>query len=551
MSRAERQLLRWQSAVQADYLAKRQRDYLLVAVPGAGKTFWAMHTARELIRSGHIQKVVVVAPTTHVKHQWATTAHELGLNIAPDYRNTDGWWPRDADGVAITYAQMASESLLCHANVSKHPTLAVNDEPHHMYYESSWGKSAQDAFGMAAYRIHLSGTPWNKSGFIPWVEYGPDNVVKPDMTYSYRESLTDGVNCDVFFPEYEGRAEWDFDGERVSRGSGDPMSERDQARWLTTILTVPGSNFITKTFIEADAELSRIRDLGQVTAGGMIIAKDVDHADKIADYIHDVLRKPRPVVITSDKPRAGDDLKTFRRSTERWCISVRMVSEGVDIPRLRVLIYATNYTTRLFFRQAVGRVIRGPEPPAKVYLPAHSQLVEFAKEFRDERLEALQKIRERLDCDREERVFTPFSPVRGEVTAAGIIHADGIVSQAELDYARRQLITMGDTRPNTEMVTLLAKYIQRQGTTTTIPCFIEPPAPDSPLQSDRKDALRRATKKIVSQLCNRTGREYSHAYAELNRLLGVKKSRDCDEEQLRKRYEIAKQWLDEAMAGDD
>lgn len=547
MTKTERPLLRWQAAIQADYLAKLQKDYLLVAVPGAGKTFWTLNLGRALMRSGYIEKILITAPTIHVKEQWATTAHELGLNIAHDYRNEDGSWPRDADGVAITYAQMAKEPALHRFNISRQPTLVVNDEVHHVQDEGSWGKAAVEAFELAAYRIHLSGTPWNRTGYIPWVSYGVDGKVIPDNTYSYYESLVDGVNCDVFFPELGGKGEWDFDGQRISRDSSEIMPERDRARWLSTVLAVPESDYIARAFMQADADISHIRDLGQDRAGGMIIAKDVEHADRIADYIQNTLRKPRPTVITSDKPGAADDLRRFRRSSDRWCVSVRMVSEGVDIPRLRVLIYATNYTTRLFFRQAVGRVIRGPEPPAKVYLPADSQLVEYAREFRDERLEALKKNLDPPTLTSERKAPAPFSPVRGEVSSIGVIHADEIVSQDEIDRAHRKIMAVGHAHPTTEMATLMAKVLRQEGVFTPSPQPTIPSGPGLPLQSERKEALRRAQKKIVSQICSTTGQEHSHVNADLNRQVGIQRVRDATEEELQKRFEYAKQWLGEVM----
>ncbi len=35
-----------------------------------------------------------------------------------------------------------------------------------------------------------------------------------------------------------------------------------------------------------------------------------------------------------------------------------MISEGVDIRRLRILVYATNIVTELAFRQITGRIVR-------------------------------------------------------------------------------------------------------------------------------------------------------------------------------------------------
>lgn len=536
----EQPLFRWQAAAQANYFARLPKDYLLVAVPGAGKTFWAMHTARELLKAGRIERILIVAPTKHVKGQWARTAHRVGLNIEPDYRNSDGAWPLDAEGVSMTYSQMFEQSALHRRNVSLRPTLVILDEVHHLQENAGWGRAAAEAFDMAAYRIHLSGTPWNKEGYIPWVTYDSEGKAQADDNYSYMDSLTDGVNCDVFFPKSGARCEWEWDGEIFSRTFEDKVNERDRARRLSTALAVPESNFIATTFQQADSELSQIRALPrQDRAGGLVIAKDITHAEAIADLIAD-LNKPRPPVISSENTNSARLLKNFSSAscTDRWLVSVRMVSEGVDIPRLRVLLYATNVTTRLFFRQAVGRVTRGPEPPAVVYLPADPILLQYAREIRDERLEALRITEKNTDSD-EPRDSKPFQPLRGEAFADGVIHADGPVTQTELDFARHEIEAQGG-RPTVELVTITAKIL-RQHAPGPESATQQPPDPDAPIQSERKEALKQAMKKLISGYCYRTGQEHAKVNAELNEAVGVTRVRDCTEEQLRRRYELAKE----------
>jgi superfamily II DNA or RNA helicase len=537
----ERRLLRWQLAAQADYLGGLRKDYLLVAVPGAGKTFWTMHTARELIKIGRIERIAIVAPTTHVKGQWARTAHELGLNIENDYRNSDGAWPTDADGVSMTYSQMYEQRALHRVNVSRRPTLVVLDEVHHLQDSAGWGQAALESFDMGAYRIHLSGTPWNKEGFIPWVTYGADGKVIADYSYSYQESLDDEVNCDVFFPKLGGRSEWEFDGQIFRHSFDDKLSERDRARRLATVLAVPESDFITRTFGQADEELTRIRQMArQDRAGGLIIAKDIPHANAIADLIANLPRQSRPTVVVSEDRNAGNLLRDFTYGTDRWLVSVRMVSEGVDIPRLRALIYATNITTRLFFRQAVGRVIRGPEPPAVVFLPADPLLLEYAAEIRKERVEALRDARERTDMEEERREFTSsFRPRSGQTFLDGVVHAEDGVTQSELDQAAEEIRAQGG-HPTVEFSTLLAKILRRRGGIPA-PSVQEAPAADSPLKSERKEALRSVQSKLVQSYCYQTGTDYALVNKRLNDAVGVKKIRDCDEEQLRKRYEFAKE----------
>src|SRR5215207_7520753 len=118
----ERSPFRWQAAAETDYLTKLQKDYLLVATPGAGKTFWTCRIAREFLKAGRIERMLVVAPTRHVKRQWASTANQLGLQLQDDYRNSDGAWPTDADGVTLTYQQTYQQRALHRNNVSRRPT---------------------------------------------------------------------------------------------------------------------------------------------------------------------------------------------------------------------------------------------------------------------------------------------------------------------------------------------------------------------------------------------------------------------------------------------
>jgi superfamily II DNA or RNA helicase len=421
----------------------------------------------------------------------------------------------------------------------------VLDEVHHLETTAGWGEAAQEAFDMAAYRIHLSGTPWNKDGFIPWIRYSTDGYAEADASYSYQDSLTDGVNCDVFFPKLGAQTEWEFDGQIVRATFEDSLAERDRARRLATVLAVPESDFIAQTFRQADEELTRIRQTPrQDRAGGLIIAKNIEHAEAIADLIADQLHKPRPVVITSEKAGAAHDLRAFTGSTDRWIVSVRMVSEGVDIPRLRVLIYATNYTTRLFFRQAIGRVIRGPEPPAVVFLPADPLLLKYAAEIREERMEALRQAEESIDLDEPfEPPVSTFRPVRGETFADGVIHAEGDVSQAEVDHAGEEIRAEG-AHPTVELSTLVAKILRRQRHhQADVPSsVVTVPAADTPLKSERKEALRHAMARMINAYCYATGVDYAAFNADLNDAVGVRRVRDCTEEQLQQRFELTKKW---------
>jgi superfamily II DNA or RNA helicase len=464
----------------------------------------------------------------------------------------------------MTYAQVMAESALHRRNVSRQPTAVITDEVHHLCESEKWGEAAVDAFEMAAYRIHLSGTPWSRKGRIPWIAYNEAGESIANMTYGYREALIDkdergdSCVCDVFFPQLGGNAEWDFDGEIHRATSGDPLSEDDQRRWLNTMLTVGKSDLIARAFRQADAELSSIRALGQDRAGGLVIAKDIEHAQQIADKVMAPVLGYRPPVVCNDDPFATTTIRNFRKSTERWIVSVRMVSEGVDIPRLRVLLWATNVRQRLTFQQIIGRVIRGGTPPAVAYIPADPQLLIFAQEIKEMRNEALREDEKDGDDDgdgpgeggsRESQ----WAPRRGESDDQGILHDSEHFKPTELELARSELAANGAEVGLTSPVVAAVARMRRSQSQN--PADVEPETikRDQPTISERKDALRKQQNKIVAAFTYRTvasdGRTTAEIAAECNTKLnkavpprGISKLRDATEEQLRERLRLAKEW---------
>ena len=92
------------------------------------------------------------------------------------------------------------------------------------------------------------------------------------------------------------------------------------------------------------------------------------------------------MVVLSDDKTASKKISSFAASDDRWMVAVRMVSEGVDIPRLAVGVYATSVSTALFFAQAVGRFVRPRQGEiASVFLPSVPVLLSYAAELEAER----------------------------------------------------------------------------------------------------------------------------------------------------------------------
>ncbi|MDT7548463.1 MAG: hypothetical protein QOE84_857, partial [Actinomycetota bacterium] len=203
----------WQRSALVSYLRQSPRDFLAVATPGAGKTTFALRIAAELLASGAIQAITIVAPTEHLKSQWAVAAEKVGIVLDPTFRNAMGTTSGDFHGVVLTYAQVAAHPALHRARTTRRRTLVVLDEVHHAGDAMSWGDAVREAFEPATRRLALTGTPFRSdTNPIPFVRYerGSDGITRSasDHSYGYADALRDGVVRPVLFLAYSGTATW-------------------------------------------------------------------------------------------------------------------------------------------------------------------------------------------------------------------------------------------------------------------------------------------------------------------------------------------------------
>lgn len=387
----------WQQEALDSYLSRSAagaRDFLAVATPGAGKTTFALRVASELLASRLVAAVTVVAPTEHLKHQWADAAARVGIVLDPTFRNSQGAVSRDYTGVAVTYAQVAAHPLLHRRRTEARPTLVVLDEMHHGGDALSWGDAVREAFGPATRRLGLTGTPFRSDTTpIPFVSYEPgrDGVRRSaaDYGYGYGRALADGVVRPVIFLSYSGQMRWRTRaGNDVSATLGEPLTRDVTAQALRTALD-PQGNWIPQVLAAADRRLTEVRR-GVPDAAGLVIATDHLSARAYATQLRAVTGEA-PVVVLSDEPGSSARIEEFATGSARWMVAVRMVSEGVDIPRLSVGVYATSTATPLFFAQAVGRFVRARRrgETASMFLPSVPQLLQHAAEMEVERDHAL------------------------------------------------------------------------------------------------------------------------------------------------------------------
>ena len=150
----------WQAEALQQYLDAAPRDFLAVATPGAGKTTFALRVAAELLHARTVRKVIVVAPTEHLKVQWADAAAKVGIQLDPGLAGSRKGRSKQYDGVAVTYAGVAATMFAYEALVAREPTLVILDEVHHAGDALSWGEAVREAFRLATRRLALTGTPF-------------------------------------------------------------------------------------------------------------------------------------------------------------------------------------------------------------------------------------------------------------------------------------------------------------------------------------------------------------------------------------------------------
>ena len=386
MSRSQT-LRAWQRAAFEKYTATQPRDFLAVATPGAGKTTFALTIAADLLHHRVVDRVVIVAPTEHLKVQWAQAAAKFGISIAPEL---DGPLPPGFDGYAVTYAGLAANPVGHRVRIERQRTFVILDEIHHAGDALSWGDAVLEACEPATRRLALTGTPFRSDDNpIPFVEYAPqDNgtvMSLSDHSYGYGEALRDGVVRPVLFMAYSGEMQWRTRaGDEVAARLGEPLTRDLVAQALRTALD-PNGAWIRAVLEAAHTRLLEVRR-EIPDAGGLVIASDQNNARAYAKLLRE-LTGTEPTLVLSDESGSSDKISEFAAGTSPWMVAVRMVSEGVDVPRLAVGVYATTTTTPLFFAQAVGRFVRARRKgeTASIFLPSVPTLLKLAAELETER----------------------------------------------------------------------------------------------------------------------------------------------------------------------
>ncbi|MBD7995497.1 DEAD/DEAH box helicase [Arthrobacter sp. Sa2CUA1] len=564
-------LRQWQAEALEKYFAKNDSDFLAVATPGAGKTTFALRVATELVDRGIVNRITVVAPTDHLKRQWADAAARVGLALDPNFKNADGRHGHGFIGVAVTYAQVASKPMLHRAKTEAARTLVILDEIHHGGDALSWGDGIREAFEPATKRLSLTGTPFRSdTAPIPFVEYQEDGAgirrSKADYTYGYGQALKDHVVRPVMFMAYSGHMRWRTSaGEEMAASLGEAAVTKDITAHAWRTALNPTGEWIPAVLAAADRRLSEVRRTVP-DAGAMVIATDHEDARAYAGQLKKITGES-PTVILSDDAKASDKIDEFSSGTQRWMVAVRMVSEGVDVPRLAVGVYATSTATPLFFAQAIGRFVRARKrgETASVFLPSVPNLMILANEMEVARDHALDRPENHLEEEGFGLDDSLMEAANREEKASGELQKqkfEALESQASFDrvlFDGGEFGTGGELGSEEEqdflgipglldpdqVTTLLRQrqheQLSRRGRRK--PEEAVPEEPPSVVDHRHLTELRGQLAKNVSAWSARSGMPHGMVHSELRRICGGPAVAQANEEQLQKRLDKLQDWF--------
>lgn len=368
--------------------SKGDKTYLLHAGVGSGKTLAATYFASQLVRDGW--SVIICSPSVNIKNAWAKEFQKFGIDsINNRYAFINNFRHDGYKGISITYQSLGENNIDLLTNqgtkIVNEKTLLILDEVHHIGKKQSWGNSIEAIGDKCGFILMLTGTPTRSDdNRIPFAEYdlnyNPKSTkdkhkLKVNMSYSYGDSVRDGICCPISFRDVEIKAD----------GVNGCLDDSPQStKILNDALTVRANNYVMEMVEEAGSVLDDLRYIKE-DAGGLIVCNSIKDAEDLSEKLDDC------VLVTSKEEDGDVKINEFANSNKKWIVSVNKISEGVNIPRIRVIVYAKNYDTMLFFQQVAGRGVRNRNDDGMdsidhcfFYYPKYQPFVNNAKEIEDE-----------------------------------------------------------------------------------------------------------------------------------------------------------------------
>lgn len=353
------------------------RHFLALATPGAGKTTMASVLAKRLLELDEIDLVLCFSPSSIVARDFSD---ELSKQFDAPFDGSLG-----AMGNSITYQKLNTLNDSTWRLFDKYRIFVIFDEIHHcagscVQDANSWGEPIINKIkDKAKYSIALTGTPWRSDALpIALSQYCESTQqIQCDYIYGLKEAIRDKV-CRI--PQIIA-----LDNDNITVVTGDETSHFTSFIDLLSQSIIPYSEIVTndvvieQLLINSQEKLDELRLINK-GAGGLIVASSIAHAWQIHLILQQVLGDTA-VVVTSNEIDADEIIKKFRDGSDKWIISVGMISEGTNIPRLQVCCQLTNIKTELHFRQILGRILRMTgafNQEAIMFIPADPKLVKYS-----------------------------------------------------------------------------------------------------------------------------------------------------------------------------
>lgn len=381
------QLRQWQSECVERALRHfhgAHRHFLCLATPGAGKSIMAAEVAAKLFKDDLIDFVLCFSPSVNISQGMKQTFSSR-LNCRFD--GVIG-----SVGCSYTYQGMLAFKEDFWQLLKRNRVLVIFDEIHHCAGSSledanAWGEEILlNIQAQAQYTLALTGTPW-RSDQAPIVlsRYtDPDNQIQCDYVYGLKEAVADGVcrSPQIVLIDNDNISVTDEENETKTYSCLDDLFKCSSISYQSII---KNHEAIRHTLALATNKLRAIKQ-SNPNAAGLIVASSISHAA----YIFNMLKKEfseTAQIVTYKEDDPSLKINEFRNSTTNWIVSVGMISEGTDIPRLQVCCHLSRVKTELYFRQVLGRILRTNDSlnqQAWLYTFAEPKLVEFANRIAEE-----------------------------------------------------------------------------------------------------------------------------------------------------------------------
>jgi superfamily II DNA or RNA helicase len=404
---------------------KKKNIFLFEACPGAGKSFMAAELTRNMVMveenedpNNRIDLVIVIVPWTSIQGDESNgmiqtfdvnnlkTRNRLMIRGS---RIVSQPVPTDLDAIITTYAEaMCAEAIdTCKLWKSKGLKLAIIfDEIHHANeLDGAWGSYAEQLQALAEMTIVMSGTFFRTDGFpIKFVPYTADGY--PELScpaYKYASGVRDRVVRPVScrFTNVDLRCIEDDKGvSDTSLFSVSPM-DKNLGKMMAEVFH-PEGDCVRKLILDVDEHLTRTRRRFP-NAGALFTCRPGRGESSEDKHVHQIAQKIRQytgkevVVVTHVDKNSEGKIAAFRNSYTPYLVAVNMVSEGVDIPRLRAIGFMRYISSEMMFRQIVGRSVRMTDDEdgtaSMIFMPKFQLMHQFALNMEGEALQGLRDMR--------------------------------------------------------------------------------------------------------------------------------------------------------------